>query len=68
MANVKAAVLIALFGFAAATLFIDYFMIGPTESFKPSSAITQVGIVAIIVAGTMIGISIVLKKKKKKLT
>ena len=65
MTNVRAAVLIALFGFAAATLFIDYFMIGPTESFKPSSAITQVGIVAIIIAGTMIGISIVLKKKKK---
>jgi K+-sensing histidine kinase KdpD len=65
MANVKAAVLIALFGFAAATLFIDYFMIEPTESFKPSSIITQVGIVAIIVAGTIVGIGIALKKKKK---
>ena len=65
MANVKAAVLIALFGFAVATLFIDYFMIEPTESFKPSSIITQVGIVEIIVAGTIVGISIALKKKKK---
>lgn len=40
MANVKAAVIIALFGFASATLFIDYFMIEPSESFKPSSIIT----------------------------
>ncbi|MEX0656578.1 MAG: hypothetical protein WD154_03410 [Nitrosopumilaceae archaeon] len=65
MANVKAAVIIALFGFAAATLFIDYFMIEPRESFKPSSIITQVGIIAIIVACTMIGIIMALKKKKK---
>jgi hypothetical protein len=65
MANVKAAVLIALFGFASTTLFIDYFMIEPTESFKPSSIITQVGIVAIIVAGTIVGFGIALKKKKK---
>ena len=65
MANVKAAVIIALFGFAAAALFIDYFMIEPRELFKPSSIVSQVGIVAIIVAGTMLGISIALKKKKK---
>ena len=68
MANVKAAVIIALFGFAAAALFIDYFMIEPRESFKPASIVSQVGIVAIIVACTMLGISIALKKKKKKLT
>ena len=68
MANVKAAVIIALFGFAAAALFIDYFMIEPRESFKPSLIVSQVGIVAIIVACTMLGISIALKKKKKKLT
>jgi len=66
MANVKAAVIIALFGFAAAALFIDYFMIEPRESFKLSSIITQVGIIALIVAGTMIGISVAMKKKKKR--
>jgi len=66
MANVKAAVIIALFGFAAATLFVDYFMIEPRESFKLSSIITQVGIIALIVAGTMIGISVAMKKKKKR--
>jgi len=65
MTNVKAAAVIALFGFAAATLFIDYFMIEPKESFKLSSIITQIGIIAFIAAVTLLGISAALKKKKK---
>lgn len=65
MANVKVAIIIALLGFSAAALFVDYFMLEPKESFKLSSIITQIGIIALIVASTMIGISAALKKKKK---